>query len=158
VVTFVYRNYPRDKPRRETRILEIGCGAGNNLWFAAREGFQGAGTDGNPTAIEYARRHFGEERLEGDFETGDFTSLPFGGETVDLAVDRASIACCPRAARVRPSARCDACSVKVGVSSSTLLLIGDAILALPTQLSNMGIRVAHPRRAIKARTTRTLEH
>jgi len=40
VVTFVFRNAPRDRPRSEVRIVEIGCGAGNNLWFAAREGFR----------------------------------------------------------------------------------------------------------------------
>ena len=98
VVTFVYRNYPREKPRHETRILEIGCGAGNNLWFAAREGFQVAGIDGSPTAIEYAQRRFAEEGLKGEFQTGDFTTLPFGDDTFDLAVDRGSIVCCPRTA------------------------------------------------------------
>ena len=38
VVTFLFRNYPKDK-QSEINILEVGCGGGNNLRFAAREGF-----------------------------------------------------------------------------------------------------------------------
>lgn len=94
VVTFVFRHAPRDRPRREVRILEIGCGSGSNLWFAAREGFSVAGIDGSATAIEAVRRRFREEGLEGDFAVGDFTQpLPFADSTYDLAIDRGSIVC-----------------------------------------------------------------
>ena len=39
VVSFIFRSYPRQKPRHQVHVLEIGCGAGNNLWFISREGF-----------------------------------------------------------------------------------------------------------------------
>lgn len=94
VVSFVYRHYPRSKPRAEVRILEIGCGAGNNLWFAAREGFAVAGLDGSATAIEYARNRFAEEGLKADLRVGDFTQLPFEDESFDLAIDRGALTCC----------------------------------------------------------------
>jgi len=94
VVSFVFSNYPRHKPRREVRIFEAGCGAGNNLWFAAREGFLVGGVDASPTAIANARKRFEEEGLSGDFRTGDFTRLPFESDTFDLALDRAAITCC----------------------------------------------------------------
>src|SRR3954451_16714670 len=71
VVQFVNR-YPPDKPREETLVLEVGCGAGNNLWFAAREGFQVAGIDGSAAAIAYARRRFEQDGLTGDLLVGDF--------------------------------------------------------------------------------------
>ncbi len=93
VVQFIYRNYPRSKPRAETRILEIGCGAGNNLWFAAREGFNVTGVDSSPSAIEYARTRFSEDGLTGDFQVADFTDLSFPADTFDLVIDRASITC-----------------------------------------------------------------
>lgn len=94
VVSFVYRYYPRHKPRNEIRILEVGCGSGSNLWFAAREGFQVAGIDGSTSAITYARNRFDEESLNGDFRLGDFTQLPFDSEYFDLVIDRCAITCC----------------------------------------------------------------
>jgi ubiquinone/menaquinone biosynthesis C-methylase UbiE len=93
VVSFVFRHAPSDRPRGEVRILEIGCGAGNNLWFAAREGFRVAGIDGSRSAIEYARRRFAEEGLDGDLRVGDFTALPFDDASFDLVIDRGSTVC-----------------------------------------------------------------
>ena len=101
VVSFVYRNYPRERARSGIRILEVGCGAGNNLWFAAREGFRVAGVDGSETAIEYARRRFAEEGLSGEFHVGDYTQLPFENERFDLAIDRAAITYANRAGAER---------------------------------------------------------
>jgi len=94
IVSFVYRNYPREKARREIRLLEVGCGAGNNLWFAAREGFQVAGIDGSESAVEYARKRFAEDGLEGDLRVGDFTRLPWDEGTFDIAFDRGALTNC----------------------------------------------------------------
>jgi SAM-dependent methyltransferase len=94
IVSFVYRNLPRDKPRGEVSILEVGCGAGNNLWFAAREGFRVFGIDGSASAIDYARKRFAEEALEGDLRVGDFTALPWDDESCDLAFDRGALTNC----------------------------------------------------------------
>lgn len=93
VVSFVYRNYPRSKPRGEVRILEIGCGAGNNLWFAAREGFNVTGLDGSASAIEFARKRFADEGLSGEFHVGDFSQLPFQNDRYDIVIDRAALTC-----------------------------------------------------------------
>jgi SAM-dependent methyltransferase len=94
VVSFVFRFCPRDKPRQETRILEVGCGTGANLWFAAREGFQVAGVDASPSAIAYGRKRFEAEGIQGDLRKGDFTQLPFEKDAFDLVIDRASLTCC----------------------------------------------------------------
>jgi SAM-dependent methyltransferase len=96
VVSFVFRYCPRNKPRREVCLLELGCGVGNNLWFAAREGFAVAGIDRSPSAITFAQRRFAEEKLRGCFCIGDFTSLPFQERSFDLVVDRGAIVCCGR--------------------------------------------------------------
>jgi 2-polyprenyl-3-methyl-5-hydroxy-6-metoxy-1,4-benzoquinol methylase len=93
VVSFIYRNFSRSKPRSETRILEIGCGAGNNLWFAAREGFSVTGIDASQHAIEFARKRFAEEDLQGDLRVGDFVSLPFDSDTYDFVIDRCALTC-----------------------------------------------------------------
>lgn len=91
VVSFVMRHAPRDRPRSEIAILEVGCGTGNNVWFCAREGFAVTGVDGSATAIDWARRRFAEEGLEGDLRVGDFTSLPFPDCAFDLCLDRAAL-------------------------------------------------------------------
>src|SRR5690242_11220709 len=85
VVSFVFRNYPRAQARCDVRILEVGCGTGNNLWFAAREGFSVAGIDGSPSAIQFTRARFAAEGLTGDFRIGDMMDLPFEQESFDLA-------------------------------------------------------------------------
>lgn len=91
VVGFVIREKPADLPRAETRVLEIGCGAGNNLWFAAREGFQVAGVDASPSAVDFANQRFSEDGLSGDIRLGDFTALPFDADSFDLAINRAAV-------------------------------------------------------------------
>ena len=96
VVSFVCRHAPRDIPRGDVRILEVGCGAGNNLAFAAGEGFSVAGIDASPSAIDFARRRFDDERLAGDLRVGDFSALPFDDGSFDLAVDRAALTCVGR--------------------------------------------------------------
>lgn len=93
IVSFIYRNYPRNKPRNEIKILEVGCGTGNNLWFAAREGFSVTGIEGSKTAVEYAKNRFREDGLQGDFVVGDFTKLPFEDNSFDLVFDRGAIVC-----------------------------------------------------------------
>ncbi len=93
VVTFIFRNFPRTKPKNEVKILEVGSGAGNNLWFAAREGFSVTGIDGSQSAIDFSKKRFDEEKLEGDFVVGNFTKLPFEDNSFDIAIDRCSIVC-----------------------------------------------------------------
>ncbi|NEO02836.1 MAG: class I SAM-dependent methyltransferase, partial [Moorea sp. SIO3I7] len=94
VVSFLFRNYPRNKPRNEVKILEIGCGTGNNLWFAAREGFNVSGIEGSSSAIASAQDRFTTEGLTGDLRVGDFTQLPFESNSFDLVFDRGSLTCC----------------------------------------------------------------
>jgi SAM-dependent methyltransferase len=94
VVSFVFRNTSRGKPRSEVRILEVGCGTGSNLWFAAREGYSVAGVDGSVSAINAAQKRFREDGLIGDLRVADFTSLPFDDNNFDLVIDRGSLVCC----------------------------------------------------------------
>jgi SAM-dependent methyltransferase len=88
VISFVHRMRPRTRSIAETSIVEVGCGSANNLWFAAREGFQVSGIDGSTSAIQYANERFKTEGLTGDLRVGDFTTLPWADESHDLAIDR----------------------------------------------------------------------
>ena len=93
VVSFLYRSFDRSRPRSATRLLEIGCGAGNNLWFAAREGFTVSGVDGSPSAVEFAKKRFADEGLKGDLRVADFINLPFEDNSFDFVIDRAALTC-----------------------------------------------------------------
>lgn len=98
VVSFLFRHAPRTRPRSALSVLEVGCGVGNNLWFAAREGFQVSGIDASSIAIRAASERFAAEGLVGDLRVGDFCRLPFEDARFDLAIDRQALTCVPRAA------------------------------------------------------------
>lgn len=103
VVGFVFRHFGGRAPadRRQVRICELGCGAGNNVWFAAREGFSVAGIDGSVSALDYARRRLGAEGLTADLRVGDFASLPWPDATFDFVLDRGSLTCVRQATLIR---------------------------------------------------------
>jgi SAM-dependent methyltransferase len=94
VFSFIYRNAPKSKKRSEIKILEVGCGPGNNIWFAASEGFSMTGLDASPEAIEYAKNRILMAGLKADLIVGDFTDLPFPERTFDLVIDRAALTHC----------------------------------------------------------------
>lgn len=73
--------------------MEVGCGAANNLWFAALEGFSVAGIDGSDAAIGAGQRRFAQFGLQGDLRVGDFTKLPFEDGMFDLVIDRGALTC-----------------------------------------------------------------
>lgn len=93
VVSFVFRNYPRDKPKNKINILEVGCGGGNNMLFLAQEGFNAFGIDGSKRALEIAKNRFSRAGLKANFIHGDFTELPFEEGFFDIVIDRCSIVC-----------------------------------------------------------------
>ena len=96
IVSFIYHHTNKKTDRREIKILEIGCGTGNNLWFAAREGYSTYGLDGSKTAIDFARQRFDQEKLNGDFIVGDMTNLPYEDSFFDLVFDRAAMTLVPK--------------------------------------------------------------
>jgi SAM-dependent methyltransferase len=93
VVSFIFHRKPRACPTAEIGVVEVGCGVGNNLWFAAREGFRVAGIDGSATAIAHARARFEREGLAGELVVGNFAELPWADESFDLAIDRCALTC-----------------------------------------------------------------
>ena len=88
MASFVFRNSPPKVPRSEIRILEVGCGAGNNLAFFVQEGFSCSGFDFSPTAIEYARHRIGPAA---DLRVASFPEIPFADSRFDLAIERAAL-------------------------------------------------------------------
>lgn len=101
VVSFLFRHAPRDRARSDVHVVEVGFGSANNLWCAAREGFQVSGVEWSAAAVAVARAWFAAEGLHGELQQGDFTVLPFADAMFDLAIDRAAISCAARADAAR---------------------------------------------------------
>lgn len=93
VVSFIFKNLPSQKSRKNVRILELGFGTGSNLWFAAREGFEVYGIEASKTALSFARKRLKAEMLKCDLRHGDFSKIPFKSQFFDLIIDRCSLAC-----------------------------------------------------------------
>jgi len=91
VVTAVMREYG-NTDRTGMKVLELGCGAGNNLWFLASAGFRVAGIDCSKTAISHARqRLLGNGHQVDDLVVGDCARLPWPDGTFDMVLDRGAI-------------------------------------------------------------------
>ncbi len=92
VVSFVFRYAPKNKPRNQVNVLDVGCGIGNHLWFLAREGFNAYGIDGSETAVKLATELLKEFGVSADVRVFDFTEpLPYEDEFFDLVIDRSSL-------------------------------------------------------------------
>ena len=96
VVSFLNRNCSlRGTGIGGMKVLEIGCGTGGNLWFAAREGAQVCGTDFSRSAIDYAINRFNIDGLSGDFLAATLPDVPnFGIGLFDFIIDRSCLTHC----------------------------------------------------------------
>ena len=63
--------------RPNGRLLDVGCGKGDYLAEQRRLGWQGAGIEINPFAVQYARGHLDLDVFEGDFASWDLPSASF---------------------------------------------------------------------------------
>src|SRR5262249_14633423 len=63
--------------KRGTRLLDVGCGAGQLALIAARAGAQVTGCDIAPDSIEKAKARSAAEGLSIQFEEGDAEALPY---------------------------------------------------------------------------------
>jgi ubiquinone/menaquinone biosynthesis C-methylase UbiE len=85
-VRFISRNFKHRK-RSEIRILEIGCGAGAQVWFLAREGYLASGIDGSSTAITKAKKRLEDDNLTSNLIVGDVINLDFPDGYFDAVLD-----------------------------------------------------------------------
>jgi ubiquinone/menaquinone biosynthesis C-methylase UbiE len=77
-------NFSEIKPGE--RVLDIGCGTGDQAIYFAKRGAIVAGIDINPKMIGRALMRKKKEGLEVYFQGGDATNLPFLEPVFDLAV------------------------------------------------------------------------
>ncbi|MFZ1682801.1 MAG: class I SAM-dependent methyltransferase [Candidatus Zixiibacteriota bacterium] len=72
------------------RVLDIGCGTGNESIYLSKAGFIVTGLDISRDAIEKAREKAKTENVSTEFLVADILgSLPFANNDFDLVIDRA---------------------------------------------------------------------
>ena len=84
VVDFV-RSYREMLGRK---ILDIGSGAGRNLLYLSREGFEPTGIDISEEGARLTREQLERENLNGNMVIGDVGQLPIANESFDSAISR----------------------------------------------------------------------
>jgi len=73
------------------RVLELGCGAGNNLMMPLNEGMGSFGVDGSISAIRISRDRCRDAPAVPRLCVADFCYLPYAQESFDLVIDRESV-------------------------------------------------------------------
>jgi ubiquinone/menaquinone biosynthesis C-methylase UbiE len=79
-----------------TRLLDVGCGAGQLALMAARAGAEVIGCDIATNWIEKARARAAAEGLDVTFQEGDAESLPFADAQFDVVVSLIGAMFAPR--------------------------------------------------------------
>ncbi len=83
-----------------TRMLDVGCGAGQIAIPAARSGVHVTGVDIAANLVEQARARARVEGLEVRFDEGDAESLPYAAASFDLVVSLIGAMFAPRPEQV----------------------------------------------------------
>lgn len=90
IVAKKFFNISKNK-RKEIKVLDLGCGTGNNAKFLAENGFDVYGIDCSESAIKICKEIFLKINLKGKFAVGDFLNLPYKDNFFDLIIDRESL-------------------------------------------------------------------
>ena len=93
IVSMIMRQFAHAEDRRGVRLLDLGCGGGNNLRFIQEQGFDFRAIDGAPESIRLTRDYLGLDPDDARIVEGDFRDLPFDDRMFDGVIDRASMGC-----------------------------------------------------------------
>ena len=98
------------------KVLDAGCGLGDNVIYLAGRGYSVTGFDSSPTAIEQARTRASEAGVQARFDVADVTELTGYDREFDTVIDSALYHCLDHGGRqayaaalhraTTPGARC----------------------------------------------------
>jgi cyclopropane fatty-acyl-phospholipid synthase-like methyltransferase len=81
--------------RKQTRVLEVGCGSGANLWMIAREGFEAHGVDLSREGLALCERMLGKWNTSAVLKQCDMICVDYADGFFDVLVDVFSSYCMP---------------------------------------------------------------
>lgn len=73
--------------KRNSKILDVGSGPGNESIFLAKQGMKVIGLDLNPEAIELAKKLSELQKVKVEFVQGDALKMPFKDQMFDVVND-----------------------------------------------------------------------
>lgn len=79
--------------RKNTKILEPGCGSCSNLWMIAKENFDAYGIDLSTASIELGHEMLKKWGVEAQLAVGSMTELPYEEGFFDAVIDVFSSNC-----------------------------------------------------------------
>ena len=92
LLSFYQKKYPNINPEK-INILEIGCGSGANIKYAASVGYNVYGIDISKTAVDYAVNSFKESGLNGSISVASVDNLPFDDNFFHIIIDHGTLVC-----------------------------------------------------------------
>ena len=82
-----------EKEKKNIRILELGCGTGNNIKFMSELGYDVYGVDGSKSACDIANKFLSKQGLSATIIESKFLKLPFENHKFNIIVDREAMYC-----------------------------------------------------------------
>lgn len=92
LLSFYQKKYPNISPEN-INILEIGCGSGANIKYAASLGYNVYGIDISETAVNYASTSFKNSNLKGEILVASVDNLPFEDNFFHIVIDHGALVC-----------------------------------------------------------------
>jgi ubiquinone/menaquinone biosynthesis C-methylase UbiE len=83
----------KSKNLKHAKLLEIGCGVGNNLIPIAQMGFACSGIDISEHAIKEASSRASKAKTPIDLKVGDISHMNFLSNSFQIVIDRSVITC-----------------------------------------------------------------
>lgn len=90
IVRFIFKELSHNN-KKDIRVLDLGCGTGNNIWMLAKEGFDTYAFDGSSAALELNKKRLTEMQLSAHLSRGDFLYLAYNNDFFDVVIDDAGI-------------------------------------------------------------------
>jgi ubiquinone/menaquinone biosynthesis C-methylase UbiE len=95
LIRWVARTFTNQADRADLPVLELGCGAGANLWYMAEQGFSVTGIDFSRTALLHAQNALYKRQQTGQLVYGSFLDMPFPDQSFAIVIDLAGTTSLP---------------------------------------------------------------
>lgn len=79
--------------RKDTKVLEVGCGSCANLWMVAHEGFDSYGLDLSEESLKLGQMRLDQWNVTARLFCASMTEIPFEDNSLDVLIDVFSAYC-----------------------------------------------------------------